>query len=245
MFTPDDRERIRHALLARARHDERISAAAVTGSASVAREDRWSDIDLAFAVRDAQEMDAAIEDWTAHMVAEHGAVDHLDVRREPWVYRVFLLSSTLQVDLAFVPAAHFQARAPTFQLVFGSAAAPEHRKPPAAAELVGLAWLYALHVRSSIARGRSWQALYMLSCMRDQVLALACRHRGLAIAEARGVDALPPEVLAPFRDAIPASTELAELQRVFVVLKRLLEEHGAAVDAALLQRLRPVLDAIG
>ena len=46
---------------------------------------------------------------------------HLDVWSGRWDYRVFLLPSTLQVDLAFVPAEDFGARAPTFKLVFGTA----------------------------------------------------------------------------------------------------------------------------
>src|ERR1051326_1039240 len=103
MFTPEERDSIRQALLARARQDVRIEAAAITGSASVGKEDRWSDIDLAFGVRDASDMQAAGDDWSRHMYDHHGAVHHVDVARPPWLYRVFLLASTLQVDLAFVP----------------------------------------------------------------------------------------------------------------------------------------------
>src|SRR5271168_3800791 len=105
MFTPEERDRLRSNLLERASGDQRISGAAITGSAADGREDQWSDIDLAFGVSDAAEMPNALADWTSHMYHQHLALDHLDVLSGAWVYRVFFLPSTLQVDLAFVPAA--------------------------------------------------------------------------------------------------------------------------------------------
>ena len=68
---------------------------------------------------------------------------------------MFLLPDTLQVDLAFVPATEFRALSPTFRLVFGEAGEPRHLPTPSDGDLIGLAWLYALHARSSIARGGS------------------------------------------------------------------------------------------
>ena len=50
MFTPEERARLRSDLLDHASRDARISGAAITGSAAEEREDRWSDIDLAFGV---------------------------------------------------------------------------------------------------------------------------------------------------------------------------------------------------
>src|SRR5438552_19099470 len=122
MYTPADRERIRAALIAAARDDVRITGAAVTGSASVDREDPWSDIDLAFGVRTPDAIAPAVADWTARMYADHGAVAQVDVRSGAWLYRVFLLANSLQVDLAFAPHGEFGARAPTVRLLFGPAA---------------------------------------------------------------------------------------------------------------------------
>ncbi len=59
-------------------------------------------------------------------------------------------------------------------MLFGAAGKETPAPVPSAAELIGMAWLYALHARSSVARGRVWQAEYMISGMRDHVLALAC-----------------------------------------------------------------------
>ena len=152
MYTPAQRDELRHELLAFARADPRITGGAITGSASMDREDAWSDIDLAFGVRRADELPAVLQDMTEHMYAHDGAIERLDVIREPWIYRVFILPTTLQVDLAFAPADAFGARAPTFRLVFGVAQEPKHVSAPIVEELIGYAWLYALHARSSIAR---------------------------------------------------------------------------------------------
>src|SRR4029077_9057957 len=95
--------RLREALLEAASTDERISGAAVTGSASENREDRWSDIDLAFGIRNGYDLQVALADWTGRMYKQHGALHHVDVHAGAWIYRVFLLSHILQVDLAFVP----------------------------------------------------------------------------------------------------------------------------------------------
>ena len=244
MFTPDERETLRLELIERARRDPRISGGAVTGSGSAGNLDRWSDIDLAFGVRDATQIAGALADFTEHMRHQHGAVDEVDVVREPWIYRVFLLDSTLQVDLAFAPATHFGARAPTFKLVFGEAANPAHVPPPAVRELIGYGWLYALHARSSIARSRSWQAEYMISSMRDQVLALACLRAGLSAREARGIDQLPVEMTRSLEAGLVRSLERLDLVRAFEATTEGLLREISQVDADLTTRLEPVLRSL-
>ena len=169
MFTPEDRERIRTDLLTAARSDARISG----GATDIAR---------------------VLEGWTARMYRDHDCVHHVDVVAGAWIYRVFLLRSTLQVDLAFAPAAEFGARAATFRLVFGQAADIPHVSVPKNVELVGLAWLYGLHVRSSIKRGRLWQAEYMLSAMRDQLRHAAGHVRGERGGQRRREPQLAPLV---------------------------------------------------
>src|SRR5438270_6094613 len=103
VFTPEEREALRAELIDRARGDPRISGAAITGSGSVGGLDRWSDIDLGFGVREASDLRPALDDFTDYMRREQRALDTLDVVRDPWIYRVFLLPNTLQVDLAFAP----------------------------------------------------------------------------------------------------------------------------------------------
>ncbi len=67
MFTAQWREKTRHELLETAKNDSRISGGAITGSATVGQLDSWSDIDLAFGVRDAAEMMAVLDTFTQKM----------------------------------------------------------------------------------------------------------------------------------------------------------------------------------
>ena len=232
---------MRDDLIAAARADERMTGVALTGSASLGREDRWSDIDLAFGVREASEMESVIADWTARMYAQHIALHHVDVRRDAWLYRVFLLSNSLQVDLAFAPQGQFGARAPSFRLLAGTAAEPSHVAPPPAEELIAYAWLYGLHVRSAIARGKLWQAEYMVSNVRDYILAAACRRHGLSTAEGRGMDQLPAAVTDPLRGAIVTRLDPQEIVRAFGVAVDCLLDEARHTDAPLAGRLQPVL----
>src|SRR5271169_1129658 len=241
MFTTEERDGLRSELLEYARKDPRISGVAITGSAAAAHEDRWSDVDLAFGVSDAAEVPRVLSDWTAHMYQQHRALHHFDVRAGEWIYRVFLLPSTLQVDLAFVSATEFRALAPTFQLVFGEANESRHAPSASSGDVIGLAWLYALHARSSIARGNLWQAEYMISGVRDNALALACMRHGLPTVHGRGMDLLPSGLSAPFEGGLVRQLDNAELLRAFrVVVQGLLQEIRCA-DEELAGRLQEAL----
>jgi hypothetical protein len=208
MFTPESRLRLREELLDAARADPRIQGAAITGSGALAEEDRWSDIDLALSFTD----QTVIDTWTDDMYRDHGAVHHLDVYRGTTLFRVFLLASTLQVDVAFWPPDEFGAIAPTFKLIFGTANDKPHAQQPTKDELIGTAWLYALHARSSIERGTVWQAEYMIHHMRDAVMALACLRHGVNAVQGRGLHELPAEAFAP---TLVRSLDLGELRRAF------------------------------
>ena len=63
MFAVEDRERVRSRLIARARSDPRLVAAAAIG-ASAGEGDRWSDLDLTFGVADAAPVEDVLTDWT-------------------------------------------------------------------------------------------------------------------------------------------------------------------------------------
>jgi hypothetical protein len=88
-----------------------------------------------------------------------------------------------------------------------------------------MAWLYALHVRSSIARSRLLQAEHMLSGMRDNVLALICKRYSVSSVQGRGLDDLPEEQRAQAVKCLARSLEPIELKRAFqVTVDTLLEE---------------------
>lgn len=241
LFTPERRNELRASLLEFAARDRRISGAAITGSAATGSEDRWSDIDLAFGVADGSQLQRVLSDWTAHLYSAHSALHHLDVRAGEWIYRVFLLPGTLQVDLAFVPASEFRALAPSFHLVAGEANEPNHAPEPSPVDLIAFGWLYALHARTCLARGQLWQAEYMISGIRDNVLALACLSHGLPAVHGRGIDRLPRKVTAPLEATLVGQLNIPELSRTFALLMDALLQEMALVDPQLADRLRETL----
>ena len=213
MFSIDDRNRIRDRVLQLARTDARVVAGAVVGSLALSEGDRWSDLDLTFAVADHVSTFEVLEDWTRHLVEEFDAAHLFDL---PWgasIYRVFLLPGCLQFDLSFTPASKFGAAGPKFKLLFGSSVEKPYTLPPSAQELFGYAVHHALRARFCIERGRYWQAEHWISGTRDYALSLACRRRGLPASEARGFDDLPLEVRDVFIHSLVTSLERDELLR--------------------------------
>ncbi len=241
MFSSEYRGQLRADLLRRGEQDERISGVAITGSAATGKEDNWSDIDLAFGVRDGVEVEAVLADWTAHMYEQQQAVDHLDLRAGAWIYRVFVLPNTLQVDLAFVAENEFRALAPSFQLVSGKAHEAMYLPPPEAGGVVRYAWLYALHVRSCIARAKYWQAEFMISGMRDQALTLACLRHGLPAVHGRGLDELPMEVRTSFEESLVRQMDGPEMLRAFQAVTRNLLQEMRLMEVKIPDSLQDVL----
>jgi hypothetical protein len=225
LFTEEEREQIRVELVLWAKSDSRIVAAAHTGSAAKGQMDRWSDIDLALGLSAEVNLNEVLTDWTDRLYSKYHAAAHHDLRHGNTLYRVFLLKNTLQIDLAFWLHNEFGAMGPNFKLIFGAAKDHGDVPVPAAQDLIGMAWLYALHARSSILRGRMWQAEYMLSGLRDQVLALSCLRNGLPVFQGRGVDELPPEITNGAVECLVRSLAAAELKRAFcATIDRLLKE---------------------
>jgi hypothetical protein len=240
MFSEDYRRTLTDTLVARARADEAITGVALTGSVSVGREDRWSDIDIAFGIGKTGELTAVIADWTRVMYSEHQAVDHLDVYRKNTVYRVFLLSNSLQVDLAFSPTSEFGAVAPTFRLVSGAADEQPQAPGPDADTVIGMAWLYALHARSSIARDKLLQAEFMVSGMRNEFLSLACLRYGLPASQGRGLDSLPTGI-ADVELMLVGTLDHEVLLKAFRAVSEALINEIALHDESRALRLSPVL----
>jgi hypothetical protein len=245
VFSVDDRDRVRDRVLEMAETDQRVVAGAVVGGLADGGGDRWSDLDLTFAVADETPVSDVLEDWTRTMAAEFDAAHLFDLPAGASIYRVFLLPGCLQVDLSFTPASSFGARGPRFTLLFGDAVELPQAPAPSASELFGLGVHHAVRARFCIERGRPWQAEYWISGVRDQALALACHRRGLATAYGRSFDDLPPEVLAPFDDALVRSLQPAELRRALAsAVSGLLRESTDAAELAMRveARLRELTD---
>lgn len=227
-------------MLELAEADERAVAGAAVGSLAVGTGDRYSDLDLTFAIADGESVTDLLADWTHTLAGELDAVVLVDLEAGPTIYRVFLLADALQFDLSLTPAAEFRPAGPRFRLLFGKTAPGEAeprppsagslfiRTPPVAPDIFGWGVIYALHARSCIERGRVWQAEHYVDAVRDHGLSLACLRRGLVAVQARGYDDLPPEAQAAFEGTHVASLEADELRRAL----------GASVGALLAEAAR-------
>lgn len=246
LFTVEDRNRVRDRVLGLAASDPRVVAGAVVGSLALDMHegDRWSDLDLTFAVVDGMPVLDVLDDWTRTLTDEFHAVTLFDLPAGSSLYRVFLLPGCLQFDLSFTSAAAFGATGPKFRLLFGAAAANKpYTAPPSPHELFGYAVHHALRARFCIERGRVWQAEYWLSGVRDAALHLACLRRDLPAREGRGFDELPAEVLGAFQDALARSLDPDELLRALGVAIAGLQREAAKVHeiAAMAASVEPQL----
>jgi hypothetical protein len=241
VYTPEQRDEVRASLLERAREDPRITGAALTGSAALDNEDRWSDVDVFLGISEGTGIDEVVADWTSVVHETWSAVHHWDVRAGAAVYRVFLLESGLQVDIAFTPESDFGARAASFRVVFGEPVDVPSPAAPTFADVAGLGWLGVLHANKAIERDRPWEAAYWIGSVRDQALALACLRLGESPHYSRGVDRLPPETTTPFEDTFVALLEPEELRRALRAARQCLLEEVSRSDAQLADRLQAAL----
>jgi hypothetical protein len=234
MFTIARRDALRDRILQLAATDARVVGGAVVGSlAPNGGGDRFSDLDLTFAVADTVPPTDVLEDWTRALSSEFAAIHLVDLARGPTTYRVFLFPDTLQCDLSVTPAAQFRPAGPRFRLLFGqTAAAPPTSAaaspaPTVAGELFGWGVIYALHARACIGRGRVWQAEHAVGAVRDHTLSLACLRHRLPAAQGRGYDDLPAELLARFGATHVRSLAPETLRDALAVTLRELLREGA------------------
>jgi hypothetical protein len=241
VFTPEERLGVRDRVLALAREDPRVSGGAITGSGALDAEDAWSDVDTSFGVVDGVEPREVLEDWTRALDAELGFVHWWDLHHESTIYRVYLLPSSLELDIAVTPAAEFAQRGPRFRLVFGEAGELREQPEPDLDETIGLGWLAGLVARFAIERGKPWQAVLFVNLLRDQALSLACIRHGLPPEYARGTDRLPREVTARYEQTLARSLKLPELRRALAEGTAVFLDEVGEVNPELASRLRLVL----
>jgi len=240
MFSVSDRDRIRDWVLRLATSDTRVVAGAVVGSLALDKGDRWSDLDLTFAVADNVSIFEVLEDWTRNLVEEFDAAHLFDLPSGPSIYRVFLLPGCLQFDLSFTPASRFGATSPKFKLIFGNSVEKPYTQSSSAHELFGYAVHHALRARFCIERGRYWHAEYWISGTRDYALSLACHRRGLPVSDGRGFDDLPATVHNVFTQTLVNTLERGELLRALgCVIEGLLLEAEEVQELA--EKVEPQL----
>jgi hypothetical protein len=228
VFTVEQRDALHARVLELAERDDRIVAGAVVGSLALDGGDRYSDLDLTFAVADGVPVADVLEDFTRTLRDESQAVQLVDLERAPTIYRVFLLPDALQLDLSLTPASRFAPAGPRWRTLFGDVV-EEHARPPlppAAGDLFGWGVIYVLHARTCIERGRLWQAEHYTAAVRDHALSLACLRHDLPAVQARGYDDLPADVIAGFHGTHIGSLDPAELGGALSVATRLLLDEA-------------------
>jgi hypothetical protein len=109
--------------------------------------------------------------------------------------------------VSFWPHDQFSPSDPKFRLIFGEANEVIGSRAESATSVLGMSWLYALHVRSSIARGRAWQTVHMISGVREQVVQPACLRHGPRTGWGRVADDRPPRLGTALDGTLLKSTE--------------------------------------
>jgi predicted nucleotidyltransferase len=251
MFDVSERDQLRARLVTAARGDSDVEGVALVGSAARGSEDRWSDIDLALLLTLGSDPEEVAQRWTRQLQRDEAVIDHLDVHASGALYRVFLLRSTLQLDLSFWPHGSFVTGGAPVRVLFGQPIEPIESAESAGAGVVEdamaqvrMAWLYALHARSALARGRGWQVLWMLEGIRNQLVSLYCLRYGLPTHQGRGVDQMPDAVRAELARTLVASTDPDGLGDTFGVLVDLLLEEADRQDLPLPPGLPQALDEL-
>ena len=245
MFTIEERERVRNHILEMAKADPRVTAGALVGSLAGGTEDAWSDIDITFGIAAGISIETILDEWTEALIRDFGILHHWDLRSGPSIYRVFLLPSSLEVDLSVTPQPEFGARAPRFKALFGDYRQIEPPPPPTARYRIGLAWHHVLHARSYIERGKLWGAEYWISSLRDETLALACLRLGEETADARGFHRLPATLTEPMAETLVRSLDEAELRRALRVAIAYFLNEVEVWDPDLYALLKPTLQEVG
>jgi predicted nucleotidyltransferase len=244
VFSVEERDRVRDRILEIASSDPRIVGAAAVGSLAQGEGDRWSDLDLMFAVADDASFSEVMKSWTVTIAEEFKAVQLFDLPRGSIVYRVFLLPTCLELDLSFTPASEFAPAGSKVRLFFGEAVEEQEEVPTSPEEPFGYAVHHAMHARIAMERGRYWLAAFWIGEVRNYALILACRRRGLDGSYGRDFDRLPTEVLASFENALVGSLEPTAL---FTALENavdgLLRESGEV--SAMAERVEPQLREMG
>lgn len=245
MFTVSHRDATSHALVAMAEEDGDIAGAAFVGSSATGEQDAWSDIDLMLRLAPNIDVQAVIDRWTNRLYADFGVAHHLDViAGNGVVYRVFLTTDSLQMDISFWPYDEFRASGDRFRLIFGESNPPTDPAKENANALIGMGWLFAIHVRSALAREQWWYALSLMDTMLIRIMTLASIRHGLNPHQRREVDKLPVEFLNQLQTTRASSLDAPELRRAFAAMMRVFQAEMSAHDPSLAESLAPALNAI-
>lgn len=109
---------------------------------------------------------------------------------------------------------------------------------------IGLAWLYALHARSSLWRKKVWQAEYMIRGMRDYTFGLARLRSSDKPGSPLYPDLLPKEIDVSFRETRVRAFNLEELHRAFRLLIERLNSEISFTGVSQAGRLQQTISGL-
>jgi hypothetical protein len=236
MYSVAERDAIKQRLIERAYADPAIVGAALIGSTATGS-DRWSDLDLTFAVATGRTVSETLEAWTAWIAEELGGAKLADLPVGGTIYRVFIFPGALQVDLSFSEQGVFGSRSPRFALLFGDPVEhPYTVIDQSKADNFGWGAHHVIRARVCIERELPWQAQHWLHEARASALTLACLRHGIEARSGKGFDKLPTALTDRFADALARSIDLNELRRALAVTTSLMIEQvegdGGHVESA-------------
>ena len=244
-YSAEDRSRIQDFLIENARSDPRITDAALVGSESVGENDRWSDIDLTFGVGENVDLESLMADWSELLEKTFQTLQLFDLVYDRSTYRVFLTPDCLQIDLSFTPTSHFGAITENFKLLFGKENERPKKTAPDPRTVYGYFVLYALKTRTSIERGRLWQAIGFLEAAREQLMILACLKYGLNPFDGRGYDELPVDLKDELEKSLVAVMEASVIKNALSILvhsQLQFTAHFPDLEPTLSTRLLAIVD---
>jgi predicted nucleotidyltransferase len=212
-FTEEDRTNLLKRVIEIGETDNRVTGGALIGSVATETFDAWSDIDITFGINSENEPKLVLEEWTALLQEEYSVVHHFDLIHLSTIYRVFLFSNGLELDLSVTPENDFGPRASGFKLLFGKANEMQVASPPLPEAFIGLCWHHIMHTNTAINRGKKWHAEFWISSLRNHLIARKCSRLELVSSFAKGADALPQQEVDVFQDTLVVSLETDEMRR--------------------------------
>ncbi|GAA1991705.1 hypothetical protein GCM10009754_83060 [Amycolatopsis minnesotensis] len=223
-------------VLPRIRQDPRVTDVALSGSIANGHPDLYSDVDLIVVVEDGafdavmRERLELIGSWTELVVGFTG--EHVG---EPRLIITLVGPPLLHVDFKFVRAADFAERAgePPFDLQW----------------LEDRFWVWVHYGATKLGRGELFEAIGMLSHLRDAVLGpLAARHAGALPRGTRHLETVAPDEARALRATL-CGYDRADAGRAFLAAVDLYQrwlgepvERRHVAEALAVQYLHDVLE---
>ena len=248
LFAPSDRDATLARVLELLEADPRIEAAVIDGSMGASTADRWSDIDVATLVADAQDCERVADDWTERLYRDLPVAHHYRTNFGSTIVPGFLLNDGLEVDLSFTPASEFSVWAPVRVAFDRTGTATRAAESPVSwtptpdwPGEAGFVWHDILHACVAANRNQPWRALIYLQRVRTRTLGLACERHGWDADEFARVDELPAPERDPLLASLVSALEPVPLLRAIEVATHAFLDELRRGDQPLADRLAPPL----